>query len=169
VYVPPALRSDGETSYESQQCVLWSQNVRRDLPPHRDPPQSPLRRSDNSNWRAPSPNCPITFWSPPASPQLPASPANSPPASPTHLFRPKIPPATPQHHLESKLGSELISLIKATSNALQGIALVAEKLIRRVNAERRLTHKSQRMTWSSHVETQCAFSPLCFFLGGGYL
>jgi hypothetical protein len=56
VYIPPALRSDGETPYESQRRIPWSQDIRRDPPPHRDPPQSPPRRLDNPNWRAPSPN-----------------------------------------------------------------------------------------------------------------
>jgi hypothetical protein len=36
----------------------------------------------------------------------------------------------------SQLGLELISFIKATSDALQSIAQVAEKLIHWVNAER---------------------------------
>ena len=153
LYVPPALRGDGETPHESRRRTPWSQDVRRDPPPHKDPLQSLPRHSDSPNWRTLSPNRPITFRSPPASPQPPTPPANSPPASPTRSFHPEIPPATPQHHLESELGSELIALIKATSNALQGIALVAEKLIRRVNAERRLAHKSKGMTWSSREDT----------------
>ncbi|KIM73063.1 hypothetical protein PILCRDRAFT_15547 [Piloderma croceum F 1598] len=96
----------------------------------------------------------MSFRNPPAPPQSPTPSVNSPPASPTRSFRPEIPPATPQHHPESELGSELITLIKATSNALQGIVLVAEKLIRRVNAERRMAHKLQRTAWSSREDTR---------------
>jgi hypothetical protein len=99
-------------------------------------------------------------------------PPNSPPASPNPLHPPEISPIPQQHHFESQLGSELISLIKATSEALRSIAQVAERLIRRVNTERRLAHKSQRtlgVRVRTRVETQCALSPLRFLLGGGYL
>jgi hypothetical protein len=74
-----------------------------------------------------------------------------------------------KNHSESQLTSELISLIKTTSETLQNIVRIAERLLHQANAERRLAHKSRRMTWSLRVETQCALSPLCFLLGGGYL
>ena len=154
LYVPPALCGDGETPHESRQRTPWSQDVRRDPPPHKDPLQSPLRRLDSPNWRTPGPNRPATFRSPPAPPQSPAPPANSPPASPTCPFHPKTPPTTQQHHFKSQLGTELIALIKTTSEALQSIAQVAEGLICWVNAERRLAHKLQRTTWSSHEDTR---------------
>jgi hypothetical protein len=156
-YVPPAFRDNKGTPRCSFQQDWWSQNFRRDPPPHRDPPSQAPRPSDSPNWRAHSPNRPPTSRSPSPSPQPPMTP----PASPSHP--PEAPPITLQHHPESRLGSELVSLIKATSDALRGIALVAEKLVRRVNAERRLAHRPRR-TWSlredAHGNTVCPQPPV---------
>jgi len=154
LYVPPALRGSSRTSHRSQQSNPRHSGDWRDPPPHKKFQNASKKRSDSPNWRAPSPNRPTSFRNPPASPQPPASPANSPPASPTRSLRPEIPPTVQQHHFESQLGSELIALVKTTSEALRSIAQVAEGLIRRVNAERRLAHKLQRMTWSSREDTR---------------
>ena len=153
-YVPPALRSHQGTSHGSKSPQFDHSSGWRDPPPHKIPQNAPKKCSDSPNWRAPSPNRPITFRNPPAFPQPPASPANSPPTSPTRSLHPETPPTAQQHRFESQLGSELIALIKTTSDALRSIAQVAEGLIRRVNAERRLAHKSQRMTWSSREDTR---------------
>ena len=115
------------------------------------------KHSDSPNWCAPSPNHSISFRNP--------SPPQSPPVPPTSpLPTPEIPRTTQQYHSESRLGSELISLIKATSEALRGIAQVAERLIRRANAERRLAHKLQQTTWSlredAHGNTVCSQPPV---------
>ncbi|KIM88215.1 hypothetical protein PILCRDRAFT_3254 [Piloderma croceum F 1598] len=134
LYVPPTLCNDGETPYRSQQCIPWPRDVCRDPPPHRDPQQSPPRRSDSPNWRAPNPNCPTSCRS--LSP-----PPQSPPAPPISPLCSKIPLMPPKHHTESQVVSELISIIKTTSDALQSIVWIAERLIRQVNAERRLAHK----------------------------
>jgi hypothetical protein len=133
-YIPPAHRHDTGSPHRSFQQNLWSQNFRRDPPPHKYTPTHSPKPSDSLNWHAPSPNRPATFRS--LSPPL--HPPSTPSASP---YPPEIPPAALQHHPESQLGSELISLIKATSDALRGIALVVEKLVRWVNAERQLAHK----------------------------
>src|ERR1700689_1664559 len=50
----------------------------------------------------------------------------------------------PQHDTQSQLTSELIGIIKTTSEALQSIVRVAKKLIRQVNASHRLAHKPQK-------------------------
>ena len=144
LYVPPALRNDGETPYRSQQRIPWPRDVRRDPPPHRDPQQSPPRRSDSPNWRAPSPDRPAAFRS--------YSPPPQPP--PTPPICPNIPSMPPQNHTRSQLTSDLVSLIKTTSEALQGIVRIAERLIHQVNAERRLAHKPQRSSWSSREDTR---------------
>ena len=82
---------------------------------------------------------------------------------------PEMPHVAPQHHPESQLGSKLIALVKATSDALRGIALVAEKLVHWANAERNwLTgHKGFLGVYvGTRVEMQCALSPLHFLPGG---
>ena len=90
------------------------------------------------------------------------TPVTTTPISP--LPTPEIPQTTQQYHLESRLGSELISLIKATLEALRGIAQVAERLIQWANAECRLAHKLQWMTWSlredAHGNTVCSQPPV---------
>ena len=55
----------------------------------------------------------------------------------------------PKNLTGSQLTSDLVSLIKTTSEALQNIVRIAERLMHQANAERRLAHKSQRMAWSS--------------------
>src|SRR6202167_1770700 len=74
--------------------------------------------------------------------------APSPPQSPTPSTSSLHPPETvripPQHHTQSQLTSELIGIIKTASEALQSIVQVAEKLIRQVNASRRLAHRPQK-------------------------
>jgi len=51
-------------------------------------------------------------------------------------------------HSRSKLSSELILLIKTTTEALQSIIQVAERLVQQANAECQLAHKSLWTTWS---------------------
>ena len=55
----------------------------------------------------------------------------------------------PKNLTGSQLTSDLVSLIKTTSEALQNIVHIPERLIHQANAERRLAHKSQTMAWSS--------------------
>jgi hypothetical protein len=138
--VPPALRGDTRTYRGSQQSHSCHPEAWRDLPPHKEPPQSPPRCSDSPNWRTPSPNRPASFWSP--------SPPQSPPAPPISPLCSEIPPMPSKHHTESRVVSELVSIIKTTSDALQSIIWIAERLIRQVNAERRLAHKPRRSSWS---------------------
>jgi hypothetical protein len=156
-YIPPTLRSNNRASWRSQLPNPHLSKNSRDLPPHKDPPAQNPKRSDSLDWRSPSPNRPISFRNP--------SPPQSPPAPPASpLLTPKTPQTTQQYHLESQLGSELINLIKATSEALRSIAQVVEKLIRRANAGHRLAHKSQRPTWSlredTHGNTVCSQPPV---------
>ena len=110
-YVPPALQGHIRTYRESQQPHLHHSKAQRDLPPHRDPQQSPLRRSDLPNWRAPSPNHPTSCQSP--SPLLQSPP--NPPISP--LFT-NIPSMPPRNHTGSQLISDLVSLINTTLDSV---------------------------------------------------
>ena len=145
LYIPPALRGDGETTYESQRRVPWSQDVRRDPPPHKDLSTRGRKRSDSPNWRAPSPDRPASFRSHSPPPQPPPTPPICPPCP--HI------PFSPQKNLTgSQLTSDLISLIKTTSEALQSIVRIAERLMHQANAGRRVAHKSQRMAWSSRED-----------------
>jgi hypothetical protein len=154
-YVPPALRNNIKTSYRSQYTQSNRSNNWRDSPPHKDPSARNLKRSDSPNWRAPSPNRPTTFRNPSPLPQSPPTPLISPPC-PTPLMPPK-------NHAESRLTLELVSLIKTTSEALQKVVCIAERLIRQVNAERRLAHKPWRTPWSLHEDVHgnavCPQSP----------
>src|SRR6202050_4602320 len=145
-YIPPTLRKHRETPYMSQQRVPWSQDVHREPPPHKDPPQNLLRRLDSPNWRAPSPNRPISFRNPSPPPQSPTPSASS-------LHPPETVWVPPQHHTQSQLTLELIGIIKTTSEALQSIFRVVEKLIRQVNASHRLAHKPQTFRRSLREDT----------------
>jgi hypothetical protein len=123
----------------------------RDLPQAQTTTIQPLeqvpKRSDLPNWREAHPGRPISFRNPSPPPSEPSSPK-------TTTFRaPEITPIIQQQHPEPRLGSKLISLIKTTTEALQSIIRVAERLVRQVNAERRLAHKSQRTTWSLREDT----------------
>jgi hypothetical protein len=152
------------TPRRSFQHNPWSQNFRRDPPPHKDSPIRSPRPSDSPNWRAPSPSRPASFRSPSPPPQ-------SPPTLPTSpLHTPETVPVPQQHHTESRLTVELISIIKTTSEALQSIVRVAEKLIRQVNAERRLAHKPRRIHWSLREDALgnvCCSQPPMFPSGRG--
>jgi hypothetical protein len=146
LYIPPALRGDGETTYESQRRVPWSQDVRRDPPPHKDLSTRGRKRSDSPNWRAPSPDRPASFRSHSPPPQSPPTPPICPPC-------PHIPSSPQKKNLTgSQLTSDLISLIKTTSEALQSIVRIAERLMHQANAGRRVAHKSQRTAWSSRED-----------------
>ena len=140
-YVPPALCGEYRTSWRSQLNQTSTSKDWRDPPPHKDLPESPPKCLDSLDWCVPSPNCPVSFKnpSPPPSP-LPQSP--TPSASPLH------PPPTvqipPQHHTQSRLTSELIGIIKTTSETLQGIVQISEKLIQQVNTGRQLAHRPQK-------------------------
>ena len=139
-YVPPALRSEVRTSWRSQLPQTRPSKDWRDPPPHRDPPQSLPKRSDSPNWRAPSPNRPTSF----KSPSPPPSESPLPPLTPTHIpKRPQTPPASTP---ESQLSQELETLIKNAAEALRTIVRVSQKLVRQVNAGRRLAHKAQQST-----------------------
>jgi len=136
-YVPPALRDDKGTSRRSSLPNPGHSKGWRDPPPHKDPSTRSPKRSDSPNWCAPSLNRPTSFRNPSPPPQSP-----TPSASSSH------PPETvrvpPWHHTQSQLTLELIEIIKTTSEALRSIVRVAEKLIRQVNASRRLAHRPQK-------------------------
>jgi hypothetical protein len=136
-YVPPALRDVKGTSRRSSLPNPGHSEGWRDPPPHKDPSVHSPTRSDSPNWRAPSPNRPISFKNPSPPPQSP-TPSTSP------LQTPETVRVPPRHHTQSQLTSELIGIIKTTSEALQSIVRVAEKLIRQVNASRRLAHRPQK-------------------------
>ena len=137
----------------------------RDPPPHKDPPARNPICSDSPNWRAPSPNCPASFQSLSPPPQPPPTLHISPPC-------PDIPSMPPKNITRSQLTSDLVSLIKTTSEALRNIVHIAAQLVRQANAERRLAHKSQWMARSSREDMRgyavCP-QPLRLLLGGRYL
>jgi len=113
-YVPPALRDDKGTSRRSSLPNPGHSEGWRDPPPHKDPSVRSPTRSDSPNWRAPSPNRPISFKNPSPPPQSP-TPSTSP------LQTPETVRVPPRHHTQSQLTSELIGIIKTTSEALQSI------------------------------------------------
>ena len=124
-------------------CSKWW----RDLPPHKDLPAQNSIRSDSPDWRAPSPNRPASFRSPSPPPQ-------SPPAPPTSPLCRNIPTMPQKIHTENQLTFELVSLVKTTSETLQHVVHIAERLIRQVNTERRLAHKPWRTPWSSRGDAR---------------
>src|ERR1700677_1773389 len=121
-YIPPALQGNNGTSLESQLPKPRCSEGWRDPPPHKDPSARKPKRSDSPNWRAPSPNRPASFRSPSPLPQSPSTP----PISPLH---PDMPPMPLKNHTKSQLTCELVSLIKTTSEALQYIVRIAERLV----------------------------------------
>jgi len=145
-YVPPALRNDHRTFRGSQLPNPRHSTDWRDPPPHRSPSRSTPKRADSPNWREAHPGQPTSFRSP--SPPLPKSP--TPPPTQTHILKqPRTPPVqTP----ESQLSRELNSLIKNAAEALRTIVQVSEKLVRQVNAGRRLAHKFQQSSWCLHED-----------------
>jgi hypothetical protein len=145
-YVPPALRNEYRTPWRSQLQQTSTSKDWRDPPPHRDLPENPPKHSDSPNWRAPSPNRPTSFRNPSPPLQSPPAPPISPSYPPEMLFTP------PKRHIESRLTFELVSVIKTTSEALQSIIRVTEKLLRQVNASRRLAHRPQKRSWSLHED-----------------
>jgi hypothetical protein len=162
-YVPPALRSEYRTPWRSQLQQTSTSKDWRDPPPHKDLPESPLKRSDSPDWRAPSPNRPVSFKSPSPPPQSPAPSAS--PLRPPETVRIPL-----QHHTQSHLTSELVGIIKTTSEALQGIVRIAEKLIRQVNASRRLAHRPHKLRRSLREDALgnvCCSSPPTFPSGRG--
>jgi hypothetical protein len=110
-YIPPALRHDTGTPHRSFQQNPWSQNFRRDPPPHKYTPTHSPRPSDSPNWRAPSPNRPASSRSPLPSPQPPPTPPISP-------LCPDIPLMPLKNLTRSQLTSNLVSLIKTTLEVL---------------------------------------------------
>ena len=60
----------------------------------------------------------------------------------------------PKNITGSQLTSDLVSLIKTTSEALQNIVHIAAQLVCQANAERRLARKSQWMAQSSREDTR---------------
>jgi len=132
LYVPPALRGQPVgTSHKSKQPNSHhSGGLERPTTPIRTSQLEGLKNARTAQTGAhPVPNCPITFRSPPATPQPPTPPANSPPTSPTHLFSPRDTPWQLHKHHPRGPNSAPNSLpsSRPLSNALQGIALVAEK------------------------------------------
>src|ERR1700683_2179046 len=74
-YVPPTLRDNNRTSRGSRLPNSGHSTGWRDPPPHKDPEVQSPKRSDSLNWRAPSPNHPISFQNSTTPPQsLPAPP-----------------------------------------------------------------------------------------------
>jgi hypothetical protein len=102
----------------------------RERPPHPHPPRHVSTRSDSPNWREAHPGRPISFKSPPSSPVDPNPTSESPPTDPQLI------PAL-------RTSPDLESLVKQTVLALRSIMVIAEKLVRRVNAERRIAHRTQ--------------------------
>jgi hypothetical protein len=126
-------------------------------PPHIDTPNYNLKRSDSPNWREAHPERPISFRSPSPLPPKSPTPSSTPTRTPK---RPQTPPAqTP----ESQLSGELNTLIKNTAEALRAIIRVSEKLVRQVNAGRRLAHRSKQSTGSlcedAHGNVVCSLPP----------
>ena len=121
-YVAPALRGITGISRVSQLPLTRRSKGWRDPPPHKDPPARNPNRSDSPNWRAPSPNRPASFRSSSPHPK-------SPPIPPTSPLCPDIPLMPPQNITGSQLTSDLVSLIKTTSEALQNIVHIAAQLM----------------------------------------
>ena len=144
--MPPALQDDKGTSRRSSLPNPSHSKGWRDPPPHKDPSTHSPKCSDSLNWRAPSPNCPTSFRNPSPPPQSPTPSASS-------LHPPETVRVPPRHHTQSQLTLELIGIIKTTSEALQSIIRVAEKLIRQVNASHRLAHRPQKFRRSLHEDT----------------
>ena len=146
-YVPPALRGITGISRVSQLPLTRRSKEWRDPPPHKDLPAQNPTHSDSPDWRAPSPNRPASFRSPSPHPK-------SPPILPISPLCPDIHPMPLQNITGSQLTSDLVSLIKTTSEALQNIIHIAAQLVHQANAEHRLAHKSRRMAWSSCEDTR---------------
>jgi hypothetical protein len=144
-YVPPALQSEDQTSWRSQLPESRPSADWRDPSPHVDPPNPKLKRSDSPNWRTPSPNRPASFKNPSPLPQPP-----TPSASPLHP--PEIIQIPLRHDTQSQLTTKLIGIVKTTSETLQSIVQLTEKLIRQVNASRRLAHRQQKRRRSLRVD-----------------
>ena len=120
-YIPPTLRSEYWTPWRSQLNQTSTSKDWRDPPPHRDLSESPPKCSDSPNWCVPSPSCLVSF-------KNPSPPSQSPPQSPTPSVSPLHPSSAiqmpSQQHTQSQLTSELIRIIKTTSEALQSIATI---------------------------------------------
>ena len=107
----------------------------RDRPPHlQRPRRSP---SDSPNWREARPDRPVSFKSP-----------SPPPAVPSPTLNPPVAPPKPLLPTHSK--SDLPALVYQVTITLQGIMAIAQKLVRRVNAARRIAHKTQRCRSTVH-------------------
>jgi hypothetical protein len=106
-----------------------SPGSRRDRPSHPHPSPSTQRRSDSPNWRSARPGRPISFKMP-----------SSPPMDSSTI--PLLPPTSLKPTLTTLTTPNLDSLIKQAATALKNIIIIAEKLVRRANAERRISHRS---------------------------
>jgi hypothetical protein len=120
-YVPPHLRTTSPGNW-------------RERPPHPHPSHHVRSRSDSPNWREAHPGRPTSFKSPPPSPS---------PSPPNPLPAPQPPSAPSDPTPTTHDTSDLSSLIKEVTSALRTITSLAQKLIRRANAERRIAHKTQ--------------------------
>jgi hypothetical protein len=145
------------TTLGSERRHLTPTGSWRDRPPHPHPSSSTRRRSDSPNWREARPGRPTSFKCP-SSPPADSSTIPQPPSAP-----PK-PTPTPCNT------SDLNSLIKQVTSALQSITALAQKLIRRVNAQRRIAHKSQQQDFRCarpRIETCLVHTPHVSSLEGG--
>jgi hypothetical protein len=111
----------------------------RERPPHPHPPFRIQNRSDSPDWREARPDRPISF-------KTPSSP-------PVDLSTTPVPPLTPPKSIPDSRGiSDLDSLVAQATSALRSITSIAQKLIRRVNAERRIAHKIQGRGFRVHED-----------------
>jgi hypothetical protein len=125
---PPRHLRLPKVSIETDWRHLTSPGSWRERPPHLHPPRHTRTRSDSPDWRNAHPGRPISFKSP-MPPPTASEPISEPPTTQKFISAPPI-------------TSDLNSLVKQASTALRNIITVAEKLVRRVNAERRIAHSS---------------------------
>jgi hypothetical protein len=136
----PPLRSLSNETQQPNQGYSTLMGCRRDRPPHPHPIIPIRSRSDSPDWREARPGRPISFKTPPSTPTNPNTTLE--------LLPEPIP--TPKPALISLGTSNLSSLVTQASTALQSIITIVQKLTRRVNAERRIAHRS------SVVGLECA-------------
>jgi hypothetical protein len=124
----------------------------RERPPHPHPPRHTRSRSDSLDWREARPGRPISV-----------KPSPSPPTNLEPILKP---PTTPKISSAPPITPDLESLVIQASMALQGIIGIAGKLVRRVNAQRRIAHKGFRCA-RPRMETCLVHTPHVSSLEGG--
>jgi hypothetical protein len=135
--LPPPLRSLSNETPRPERRPRTPSGSWRERPPHPHPSPSTQKRSDSPNWREARPGRPTSFKTP-----------SSPPMDSNTL--PKTPPASPKAILATRTTPNLDSLIKQAATALKSIVIIAEKLVRRANAERRIAHRSSVVKLRMH-------------------